>query len=72
MKPEGRVRWAPGAFHWLSEAMTELVKEAEDSGKDIEMSFEHRAVGRCEYRIKLVKREDKKRMFSLPPIAIVG
>jgi hypothetical protein len=71
VKPEAKIIWGPQAFKdSLPETMRDLLREAEECGKDVEILSEHRKVGEFEVRVRLVPQG--KRMFDLPPMTIVG
>jgi hypothetical protein len=71
MKPETRVVWGPGAFDHLPETVRDLIAEARQVGRDIELLCEHRRVGEFELRIRIVPA-GTPRVLDLPPIAIVS
>lgn len=69
-KPEGKIVWAPGAFtSSLPDMCRDMISEAERHGKDIEVTFQHRAAGAYEIRARIV--EPGRRCFELPPMVFV-
>jgi hypothetical protein len=68
MKVESRVVWGPGAFEHLPDTVRELLDEARQCGRDVEVLSEHREVGAFELRIRIVP-PGTRRVVDLPPIA---